>query len=108
MTPKTTAESCSCGPERPCDSETPLSDAALCEFDSFMRRVRERLENGRRVYGDSSFERPLTSLVEEIRQEVLDQAGWSFILFVRLCELERMVEAASKKDVIHAGQSSVR
>ena len=69
-------------------SATPRSDRALEQFDEFTARIRERLENGRRVYGDSSFERPLTSLVEEIRQEVLDQAGWAFIAYVRLSELE--------------------
>lgn len=74
-------------------SDTPKSDAALKLFDEFCGRIRRRLEMGKRVYGDSSFERPLVSLVEEIRQEALDQAGWAFLAYARLAELERKVAA---------------
>ena len=78
-------------------SDSPRSDAALERFDEFTARIRARLEMGKRVYGDSSFERPPVSLVEEIRQEVLDVAGWSFILYERLAELERSVSLHATK-----------
>ena len=77
--------------------ETPQSDAALERFPEFMARIRERLEAGKRVYGDSSFERPLDRLVEEIRQEVLDQAGWAFILYERLAKIETMVRDLNRE-----------
>lgn len=67
---------------------SPKSEASLARFGEFSARIRERLENGKRVYGDSSFERPPVRLLEEIRQEVLDVAGWAFILYERLAELE--------------------
>lgn len=72
--------------------DTPKSDAALQLYEEFSERIRIRLENGKRVYGDSSFERPIERLVEEIRQEVLDVAGWAFILYSRLDELEKKVD----------------
>lgn len=74
------------------------SDQALERFGEFAARIRARLESGKRVYGDSSFERPLVSLVEEIRQEALDVAGWAFILYDRLAELEQRVEQAKLHD----------
>ena len=84
-------------------SETPLSDAALERFPEFTARVEERLVNGKPVYGDSSFERSPMSLVEEIRQEVLDQAGWAFILYERLGRLEKRL-AGVQCPSTHGGQ----
>ena len=69
----------------------PKSDAAINQWNRFTATVHERLENGKRTYGDSSFERPITSLVEEIRQECEDVCGWAFIMWSRLNELERKV-----------------
>ncbi len=74
------------------EKSTPKSEAAIALFSEFARRIEERLENGRRVYGDSSFDRPLESLVEEIRQELLDVAGWSFIMYHRLSEIEKRIK----------------
>ncbi len=72
---------------------TPESDAALEEWDRFTSRIRERLENGKRVYGDGSFERPLASLAEEIRQELEDVGGWAFITWIRVNRLEAQLAA---------------
>jgi hypothetical protein len=71
---------------------TPKSDQAITEqYDQFTARIRERLEMGRKVYGDTSFELPPPALVEEIRQEVLDVAGWAFVMYCRLQALEDRV-----------------
>lgn len=70
---------------------TPLSDAAIEKFPEFAAKVRGRLDNGRRDYGDSSFERPLLQLIEELKQELEDQAGWAFIAWARMAALERLV-----------------
>ena len=75
---------------------TPKSDAALERFAEFTGRVHERLVNGKRVYGDGSFERDPKALVEEIRQEVLDVAGWAFILYQRLSEMESVLSGHSQ------------
>ena len=40
-------------------------------FDGFVREVRQRLEAGRREYGDQSFQRPPAELVQELQQEGL-------------------------------------
>lgn len=77
-----------------CDPDVdpaPRSTIALTHFEEFASRVRQRLESGKRVYGDASFEKPLVVLIEEIRQEVLDQAGWAFIAYERLTELEKKI-----------------
>lgn len=70
---------------------TPKSDAALQHFDRFTARVRARLEAGRSNYGDSSFEKPLHDVVEEIRQEIEDQMGWSFLLWCRVNEIGQKI-----------------
>jgi hypothetical protein len=69
--------------------ETPKSDAALRRFSIFTKAIHARLENGRPIYGDSSFERQPQELLEEIRQELLDVAGWAFIMYERLNELDQ-------------------
>ena len=71
--------------------KTPLSDAAIEKFPQFAAAVRARLEAGRLAYKDSSFERPLVQLIEELRQEALDLCGWSFIVWARMERLERLV-----------------
>jgi hypothetical protein len=67
-------------------------------FPAFVEAVRARLEAGRAAYGDRSFERPTAALAGELQQEALDLAGWGFVLFTRLRELEaktrRLDEAA--------------
>jgi hypothetical protein len=69
--------------------DTPLSDEAIRSFDVFTSAVAGRLDRGRRDYGDSSFTRPAVEILDELSQELLDLAGWSFILWSRLQRLER-------------------
>ena len=76
-------------------TETPLSDKAIAQFDAYMAAVRARLNEGRRSYGDSSFEIPLPQLVQEIQQELLDVTGWAFVLYSRVAELEAKVKELS-------------
>lgn len=76
------------------DAESPAPDP-LDAFDEFTRAVRSRLEAGRVAYGDRSFSRPPVELVEELRQEALDLAGWGFVLFVRLRALEEAARRAT-------------
>jgi len=47
---------------------------------------------GALTYGDTSFERPPGQLLEEIEQELLDQAGWSFIMWCRLEEVRERLK----------------
>lgn len=64
-------------------STTPAPES-LIGFEDFAARIRGRLEVGKREYGDSSFRRPMVELVGEIQEELLDVAGWAFILYSRL------------------------
>lgn len=68
--------------------DTPASDRAIKLFGQFTKHVRERLEAGRETYGDISFQRPREELVDEICQELLDVAGWAFILYCRVSDLD--------------------
>lgn len=74
--------------------KTPLSDAAIAKFPIFTEEIHSRLDGGRRTYGDSSFERPLITTIEEIKQELYDVAGWAFIMWSRLDDLERRILAS--------------
>jgi hypothetical protein len=56
-------------------------------FADFVASVERRLEKGRDVYGDRSFDLASPLLVDEILEELDDMAGWAFILWCRLREL---------------------
>jgi hypothetical protein len=56
----------------------------LTAWPAFAEAVRARLEAGRAAYGDRSFSREPAELLGELEQEVLDLAGWGFVLFQRL------------------------
>ena len=59
------------------------------DVDRFVARLRVRLDAGAKTYGDVSFTRPVTELIDELQQELEDVAGWGLILWLRL---ERMRE----------------
>lgn len=61
-------------------------------FDSFAAMVAERLEQGRRAYGDQSFTRPPSELASEIEEELADVCGWAFVLWCRLRRLRERLE----------------
>lgn len=76
----------------------PISAAALQLWPAFVAAVSGRLEAGAREYGDHSFRRPAGELVREIEQELLDVAGWSFILWARLGALKgRLIERGVRR-----------
>lgn len=66
--------------------ETPLSDEALRAWPEFTAAVHRRLDRGRQDYGDSSLTSPILDTLEELAQELLDQAGWAFINWIKLQE----------------------
>ena len=57
------------------------------QYANFLKRVTARLEKGGQDYGDTSFSKDGPQLLEEIKQELEDVAGWSFILWTRLDKL---------------------
>jgi len=78
-------------------TKTPLSDRALRSWPEFSAHVSSRLEAGRGSYGDASFRKSLDALAGEVEEELLDVAGWSFILWTRVRGLrERLRELDAK------------
>ena len=69
----------------------PMSEEAIQGFATFINAVAGRLEAGRAVYGDVSFTRPPSELAGEIEQELLDVAGWAFVLWTRVRRLREKV-----------------
>jgi len=59
-----------------------MSDAKLRA--EFLLSLSERLSAGAREYGNASFNRPVGQTAEEILSEVLDIAGWAYVLWVQL------------------------
>lgn len=59
------------------------------EWQEFAAAVESRLAQGARDYGDKSFSREPAELIEEIRQELRDVAGWAFVLDRRLATMAR-------------------
>ena len=83
-------------------STTPLSDAAIERFPDFAQAVRNRLERGRRDYGDDSFRRAPEEILQELAQEAEDLAGWGFVLWARIqAVLGRYAEARPSAAVPH-------
>lgn len=64
------------------------------EFCQFVEAVRARLMKGAIAYENRSFSSPPEVLIEELRQEALDLAGWGFILFCRLEAMTTALEAS--------------
>jgi hypothetical protein len=62
-------------------------------WPAFTREVSRRLETGARVYGDGSFAKTPTALIEEVRQELRDVTGWSFVADTVLARIIETIEA---------------
>jgi len=86
---------------------TPISDEALrSEFPGWTDKIRARCENGKLDYGDKSFSKEPLQLIEELKQECLDIPGWSFILYCRLCAIERTLTEALGRALTDATAST--
>jgi hypothetical protein len=80
----------------------PISHHALNQlWPVFTEDVLARLVPGAQAYGDESFGREPAELIEEIRQEVRDVAGWSFILDCRLLAILEKITALEALTIQH-------
>ncbi len=61
----------------------------------YFEAVRARLMKGAVVYEDRSFSKDPADLLEELRQEALDLAGWGFVLYCRLQAMSEALEASA-------------
>lgn len=64
----------------------------LILFDDFIKALEPRLAQGADTYGDSSFKKGITQLIDEIEQELLDVCGWGWILWVKLHTLRDLAK----------------
>ena len=64
-------------------------------FHAFALRVAERLEKGEESYQGRSFSADPPALLEEIRDELRDVAGWAFVLDSRLARVAAALEHAN-------------
>ncbi len=49
--------------------------------DAFLEQLAARLDQGSRDYGNQSMARSVAAIVDEIRQELLDEVGWTYVLW---------------------------
>ena len=61
-------------------------------LERFTERLRARLVAGAAKYGDTSFRRPITEILDELQQELEDIAGWGLIAWVRIERLRRQLD----------------
>lgn len=66
------------------------------EFAEFVLRLHDKLERGAKTYGDQSFERPLPRTLDELADELVDVAGWAWVMLVRI---EALKEALATMQV---------
>lgn len=58
------------------------------EVDVYFATLRGRLRVGAECYGDKSFDKSNERLLQEIQEEILDIAGWSYILWAKIERLK--------------------
>ena len=83
----------------------PVSDKKIAlDFPEYTRLLVKRLRAGADSYGDGSFYQPGEQICAELEQEVLDIAGWGFIAWCKIRELEQKMREAEARC---AGTSSL-
>jgi hypothetical protein len=74
------------------------------EFAEFVSDLASRLDVGGAEYQGKSFQKTPNELVDEIRAELIDVAGWAFILLTRINRLKAKVEVSGS--VLPPGRES--
>lgn len=62
------------------------------EQNVYFDALRERLRVGAECYGEKSFDKTDGRLLQEIQEEILDIAGWSYILWAKINRLKKRIE----------------
>jgi hypothetical protein len=89
---------------------TDLSPRFLAVYPGFEARLRDKLQKGYEEHTDASFARMPEELVEELREECIDIAGWAMVLDTRIgamtghLETMRIEFAALQQDIEKAKQ----
>lgn len=66
-------------------------------FDSFIKTLDARLEQGYKEYGDASFDRPPDELLNELEEEIYDIFGWGFIMLIKLQGMKEKIKCLKEK-----------
>jgi len=61
-------------------------------YPIFIDKILSRLKIGAQSYGDTSFSYSPSLLGKNIEEEILDICGWSFVLWVRLQQLKKVLD----------------
>ena len=61
------------------------------DYTVYFNKLQQRLEVGAKEYGNDSFKKSQVKLMEEIQEEILDIAGWSYVLWQKLENLKKKV-----------------
>jgi hypothetical protein len=54
-------------------------------IDDFLQDLDARLAAGALEHGDRSIAKPVSAILDELEQELIDLPGWSFILWAQAC-----------------------
>jgi hypothetical protein len=66
------------------------------QLDCYLGAVERRMERAAQTFGERSYSRDPLELVREVKEELEDVAGWASILWARLDDIERVLEAQLK------------
>jgi hypothetical protein len=66
------------------------------DWRAFVAAVEVRLAAGAKAYGNASLKRPPASLAGEVEEELLDVAGWGFLLWLRVRSLRHRLPASRR------------
>ncbi len=72
------------------------------EYERFYWEAQRRMAKGVDSYGDASFFAPPLELIREIKEELLDTANWSFLLYQRMCRIEAKIVSVLAETSGHA------
>lgn len=63
----------------------------LTEKEKYFWELEKRLKIGAECYGDKSFDKTEGRLLQDIQEEILDIAGWSYILWAKIERLKSKI-----------------
>ncbi len=66
-----------------------MTEEQKTEQEVYFAELRSRLKVGAECYGEKSFDKTNGRLLQEIQEEILDIAGWSYILWAKIERLKK-------------------
>jgi hypothetical protein len=78
--------------KNPCDMYGEACVICVRPWEKYFQVLEKRIEAGAIEYGDKSFDKSVSSLIGEIQEEILDIAGWGYILWEKLERLKKTLQ----------------